>query len=171
MTRDIALKSCYKTAASENKVYPNRNTISPEVISARKSRCSEVGGEEGQMCSGRSTLSLSTCVLFCFFLPLLSPAVRVVNGVYWKGLRCSYRHVCVCKVKESVGIKPCCAPVGFEVVSCFLRSTLRETAPWGRQSCHGVRHWQGEGLNQHNLSLTHTDTQTHWAITCALPSN
>lgn len=25
-----------------------------------------------------------------------------------------------------------------EVVSCFLRSTLRETAPWGSPSCHGV---------------------------------
>lgn len=37
------------------------------------------------------------------------------------------RHIRVCEVKgyctESVGLILLCAPVGFEVVSCFLRST------------------------------------------------
>lgn len=44
-TGRIALKSCYKTAASEGKsrVCPNRNTISPEAIPARKSQYGEAG--------------------------------------------------------------------------------------------------------------------------------
>lgn len=67
--------------------YPHRNRISPEVISARKSWCDEAGGKD------------VWCVQTGWFLlsrpPVLAPlslVVRVLNNVYWRGLRCD----CVC---------------------------------------------------------------------------
>lgn len=63
-------------------VYPQSNMISPEVISARRSSCSEAGSEDAWCVqTGRFFLCRPA------FLPLLSAVVRVVNNVCLRGLR------------------------------------------------------------------------------------
>lgn len=93
----------------------------------------------GQMCSDRSTLSLSGRG-FCLYC---APADRMLNSFYWRGLRCN----CVCVLgwfachsqvppsvrvwslgvfEESLCLISLCAMVGFEVISCFFKGPLRE---------------------------------------------
>lgn len=127
----IVLKSCYKTAASEGKAecvqIETRYHLKPS--QRGKANAAERGG---QMCSGRSALSLSTCD-FCLYCPQLTgcwivsfeegSGVTVCVCVFWVCLHAIFWDLRAWSerlLEEWVGPTFRCAPVGSEVIPCFL---------------------------------------------------
>lgn len=85
-------KICFKTAASEGKEKCCHIETQYHLKSSQQGKADamkRVARMAWSVQTGRFSVCRPT-----FFFPLLSLVVRVVNGVYWRGLRCDC--VCVC---------------------------------------------------------------------------